>query len=491
MRVLGYVRVSDVGERSGERFIAPAEQRETIERFVAAKRYELVDVVEDLDHSGGTLDRPGLMNVLERLENGEADAICVAYLSRLSRRVIDGLAVVRRVNDRGRFVLVSDLDLDTSTPIGRAVLTVLLAFAELELEQRRSSWSSAQRRALARGVYPGSTPLGYVRDEDGRMTPNPDTAETIRQMYDRRVAGSSWSGLARWLDDTMPRDDGQSWRPSTVADMLTTPMNIGRLERTIDGELIVIDNAHEPLVSRAVWEAVVNGKATNGAVHRSEPAVLAGLVRCAGCGGPMSRAGNGRGRPNAAGDLVRYDHYLCLARCKRQAKISIRAADGYVLASVLDRLAVSAAVDVTRGGGDEIAEVERELEHAEAELSGYLSAVNVNDVGEAAFARGARERRARVDAVRRKLASVAARVSAAGPTHTELVEQLSDPATSDGRLNVLLRAVIASVHVEKAGQPGRRGDLAERLRIVFRDEPGEDNLQLLDDVGRDGASVAA
>ena len=62
-------------------------------------------------------------------------------------------------------MLVADLDLDTSTPVGRAVLTVLLAFAQLELEQRRDSFAAAQRNALERGIYPSSIPIGYMRDE--------------------------------------------------------------------------------------------------------------------------------------------------------------------------------------------------------------------------------------------------------------------------------------------------------------------------------------
>ena len=110
-----------------------------------------------------------------------------------------------------------------------------------------------------------------------------------------RKAGAPWATLARELDVEMPREDGALWRPSTVRDLLRTPMYVGRLERTVGGELVVVDDAHEPLVSRALWERVVNGRgAARGPVRRREPAVLAGLVRCAGCGGPMSRGTGGR-----------------------------------------------------------------------------------------------------------------------------------------------------------------------------------------------------
>jgi DNA invertase Pin-like site-specific DNA recombinase len=465
-------------------------QRETIERFVQGKRHELVDVVVDLDESGGTLNRPGLDEVLARLEAGEADAIAVAYLARLSRRVLDGLAVVQRLNDAGRNVLVADLDLDTSTPVGRAVLTVLLAFAELELEQRRDSWATAQRHALERGVYPGSTPIGYLRDDDGRMIPNPATAPAVRKLFDRRLAGDSWSELARMLDRELPRDDGTPWRASTVADLVTTPLNIGRLERTIGGERVAVDDAHEPLVSRAVWEAVANGRANvNGAVHRDEPAMLAGLVRCAGCGGPMSRAGNGKGRLSAKGERLRYDHYICLRRCPQAARMSVRPVDEYVLAEVLEHLARSAAVGASRRREDDVKTAERELERAESELAAYVSAVSALDLGEAAFARGARERRARVNESRRALADAAAKVCVRGPSHADLVDQL--PTMSDRDKNRLLRTIVDRVLVKKAGQPGRRGDPGERVEVVFRDDATEQKAQLVDDVGRKRSAVAA
>jgi site-specific DNA recombinase len=490
VRVIGYVRVSDVGERSGERFIAVDEQVAAIERFLAAKGYELVDVGQDMDESGGTLDRPGLTSVLERLERGEADAIAVAYLSRLSRRVFDGLAVVQRVTKGGRYVLVSDLDLDTSTPIGRAVLTVLLAFAELELEQRRDSWAAAQRRALERGVYPGTTSLAFKRDESGRMVPNPETAPVFRLLYDRRLAGDSWSTLARLLDAEFPRADGQRWRPSTVAAMLRTPFNIGRLERRVGGELIVVEDAHEPIVPRAVWEAVVNGGVARGPVRRREPAMLAGLVRCAHCGGPMSRGTGGR-KLNAAGERVDYDAYVCTTRCERAAKISVGRADRFVLEETLSRLAAGRAIGTTRRKGGELDAATRELEQAEAEHAAYLRAVSVTDVGEAAFAEGARSRYESVVSAKHQLAAAASRLRAAGPTFAELMDRLRDPSTLDGEKNVLLRTLIESVVVEKSGQPGRGGDVSKRVAIVLRDDAGEGALELGEQSLGERASVAA
>ena len=184
---------------------------------------------------------------------------------------------------------------------------------------------------------------------------------------------------------------------------------------------------------------------------------------------------------------------MCLSRCDRPAKISVRLADNHVLGAVIDRLAASRAVGAARTPGDnELDALERALEHEAAEQAAFHRAVSVLDMGEAAYRRAAREKRERVDEAQRRLVAAAARAQATGPMHVELLEQLRDPATPDGKRNALLRIVVDEVVVEKSGQPGRGGDLAERIRVVFRrDDACEDDVKLGEDVGRKRPAVAA
>ena len=55
--VVGYVRVSRVGARGGDSFLSPALQREGIARVAAREGLEVVEVVEELDASGGDARR--------------------------------------------------------------------------------------------------------------------------------------------------------------------------------------------------------------------------------------------------------------------------------------------------------------------------------------------------------------------------------------------------------------------------------------------------
>ena len=84
-RVVGYVRVSRVGGREGDSFISPPLQREQIEAVARREGLEVVEVLEELDASGGDNTRPLWNRAIEMVESGEVAGIAVWNLSRFSR----------------------------------------------------------------------------------------------------------------------------------------------------------------------------------------------------------------------------------------------------------------------------------------------------------------------------------------------------------------------------------------------------------------------
>jgi len=169
MIVDGYVRVSQVAGRSGERFISPAVQRDQIEGWAQMRGALVGEVFEELDQSGGRADRPLLMRAIERIEAGVTHGLVVAKLDRFGRSLTDGLAAIGRIQAAGGvFVSVQD-GLDLTTDTGRLVLRVMLTLAEFELDRVRSNWMTASLRAIERGVYCSPrVPAGYRRTPSGR-----------------------------------------------------------------------------------------------------------------------------------------------------------------------------------------------------------------------------------------------------------------------------------------------------------------------------------
>src|SRR5215217_1111371 len=101
MVIDGYVRVSQVGARSGERFISSSLQREQIEHWVMARGYVLGELFEELDESGARGDRPLLEEAIARIERGDSQGIVVAKIDRFGRSLANGLAAIERITRAG------------------------------------------------------------------------------------------------------------------------------------------------------------------------------------------------------------------------------------------------------------------------------------------------------------------------------------------------------------------------------------------------------
>src|SRR6218665_3751404 len=214
MRMGGYVRVSSVGKRDRETFLSPDLQKRRQRDWCAAHDHELVVVREDIDVSGGQRNRPGLIDLVERVERGEIEGIIVAALDRFGRSLVDAIGLMDRIDQAGgQFVSVKD-GFDTRTPYGRLALNILLSIAQFELERHRDQWAEARAMMIERGRHHGGTaPFGYQRTDAGTLEPDPAAAPLVTELFARRATGESPSTIARWLDDAAART-GRDGRPS-------------------------------------------------------------------------------------------------------------------------------------------------------------------------------------------------------------------------------------------------------------------------------------
>src|SRR4051794_13708617 len=112
-----YVRVSQVRGRGGDSFISPDVQRERIAAWAVAHDYRIARTWDERNESGGTVDRPKLNAVMERIEAGETGGVVVFKLDRFGRTLIDSLGLIERIEKAGAtFASVSDgFDLSTET----------------------------------------------------------------------------------------------------------------------------------------------------------------------------------------------------------------------------------------------------------------------------------------------------------------------------------------------------------------------------------------
>jgi len=467
VRLIGYVRVSRVAGREGDTFISPSVQRERIE----AQANAIVAWHEDLDQPGTRYERPGFQAALAAVESGEADGIAVAALDRFARSVPDAAVALRRLEAAGGTLVSVKDSLDTSTPIGKFARTMMLGLAELEVDRIRDNWDAARRNAIGRGVPVSRPPAGYRRREDGRFEPDPAAAPVIRDLFRRRAAGDSWKRLCAWLDEVLPRESG-AWTHQAVSTMVASRTYLGE---TRQGQIVNAE-AHEPLVTRAEWQAAQ--VTSHHPPRRDTDALLAGLIRCSACGFVMTRQPDGqRG----------YSNYRCRTRhsagvCPEPARLSVARADEHVERAFLEWLEREQIAVEATDSSEGVTQAVARLEAAERELVAYRDANLITVIGRDAYVAGLEQRQRAVDEARAALQE-AQRVTVALPLGPQALLDMWRGGKLDAReKRTILGAAIDAVAVKRAHLPGR-APVGGRVHIFWRgqapvDLPGRGSTAL-------------
>ena len=121
--IYGYARVSTKGqERCGNSL---PEQEERIRQM-----YPAAEIVTEA--YSGAKERPIFEGLIDKLEKG--DTLVVCKLDRFARSVQHGLQYIDRLREKGVRVHILNMGLIEDTPMGRLIVTNLLAFAEFERE---------------------------------------------------------------------------------------------------------------------------------------------------------------------------------------------------------------------------------------------------------------------------------------------------------------------------------------------------------------------
>lgn len=118
--IYGYMRVSTAGQSKGNSF---EEQERLLRKNGATELYQDA-------FTGTKTDRPNFTKLLNKLEAG--DTLVITKLDRFARNTAEGLNVIQHLLDRGVKVNILNMGTIDTTPTGKLILTVMLAFAEFE-----------------------------------------------------------------------------------------------------------------------------------------------------------------------------------------------------------------------------------------------------------------------------------------------------------------------------------------------------------------------
>jgi len=163
-----------------------------------------VEWYADEGWSAATLNRPGLTLALRALKRGEVGVLVVAKLDRLSRSAVDFGGLLRTASRQRWAVAALDLGVDTTTPTGELLASVMMQFAQWERRIIGQRTADAMAEAKARGARFGRE----------RAIP----ADVTERILAERRSGATYAAIAARLDaDSIPTPGGGShWHASTV-----------------------------------------------------------------------------------------------------------------------------------------------------------------------------------------------------------------------------------------------------------------------------------
>lgn len=201
-RVVGYMRVSTEKQEYGIEA-----QRTAIAAHADSRCWE-VTWLEDSGRSGKHIERPGIQHALALLKAGEADALVVSKLDRLSRSLADFAALLSLARKQGWGAIALDLGIDTTTPTGELVANIMAAVANWERQMIGIRTKDALAEAKKNGVRLGS-PVLIPDAVAGRIAAERREGRSLRAIADGLNA-----------DLTPLAGPGRCWYASTVRGVL-------------------------------------------------------------------------------------------------------------------------------------------------------------------------------------------------------------------------------------------------------------------------------
>ena len=321
---VGYIRMSTDRQED-----SPARQRRDIEALAERMGFRILSWYKDHGLTGtASANRPEFLRLLNDAQTGKFTAVLLSEQSRMSREdIFDAMLHWRCLRDAGVKIVTcqrGELDLDNLGGVITAIVDQYGAREEsVKLAERVAS--GQRTRALA-GKRIGGVVFGYDRemvDESGnvvkvvhiherfrkprswesRLVPSQDgkSAEAVQWAFEQFCRGKGITAIAdefnrRGLRTTF----GNPFSCQTILSLLENPVYVGTLrvgvynERSkfanITEEPILVENAHEPLVSVELYERAQ----TCLEVRKNRLArcpftfyMLGGIVTCAHCGQRM------------------------------------------------------------------------------------------------------------------------------------------------------------------------------------------------------------
>ena len=266
--------------------------------------------------SGKNLDRPEYERMLSDIREGKVNTVVVYKIDRITRSLRDFYVLWETFKEhKVEFISLHEM-FDSTNAVGRAMLKLILVFAELKREQTAERTTATMLYRAQQGLWNGGRRFGYDLDPDNKGVLKVNSVQKeilIRDFFEKCVEEGSAGKVVKHLDEqgihrpkyvtkrTKETRGGGKFYKQAVVNILTDKVFIGKIE--FKGE--VYEGQHEAIVDEALFnrvQAIIAKNRINKGNCKSQGEhvyLLQGLVRCGKCGSmltPSSATGRGRKR---------------------------------------------------------------------------------------------------------------------------------------------------------------------------------------------------
>ena len=402
IRVYLYTRVSTLMQTDGFSLEA---QRKALLDFAKLKNYVVAGEYSDAGYSGKNIaGRAEFQRMLADIREKRHDVsyVLVFKLSRFGRNCADTLESLQFMQDYGVNLICVDEFIDSSAAMGKVMISVMSAMAELERENiLAQTMAGRKQKAQSGGWNGGFAPYGY-KLENGQLIVQENEAEVIREIYSLYVnTAYGPSKIATEINKKykkVPRSNGYltKFTMAIVKDILDNPVYAGRIAygrhttAKIDGKrnefhiikqtdtkkIIVSEGQHDAIVSLDLWEAAQEKRKANAKtkekIDKEHEYFLSGILKCPSCGGPMYGIHNGRKKKKGTNEYYPMSYsYACrsssiatgreCATPQNYSENRLMDALTDIIKSLVNDKNFARMVDVALGQKTDVSELEKEI----------------------------------------------------------------------------------------------------------------------------------
>ena len=170
-----------------------------------------------------------------KVKNGEISKIIIYKYDRISRSMYDFINMQKEFEKYNTHLISVNENFDTTTTQGKAMVNILMTFAEMERETIQKRIKDNYYSRGEKGFYLGGyAPFGYTKVDtykDGKKTytfeENTDESDILKQMYTDYVNGKSLSEIARELNNKkISTRKNRPWSENCISRMLKNPVYV-------------------------------------------------------------------------------------------------------------------------------------------------------------------------------------------------------------------------------------------------------------------------